>query len=81
MSADQCVSCGMPMRSAEDHALGDTARPYCRHCAAPDGSLKSYEEVLGGLTAFLLRTQGLDDAVARAAARSMLSTQPAWSKR
>jgi hypothetical protein len=34
---------------------------WCRHCARADGALKTYEEVLAGMTNFLTRTQGLDE--------------------
>jgi hypothetical protein len=74
----RCVSCGMPLRTAEDFPLADASKPYCRHCARPDGSLKSYDEVLTGMTGFLQQTQGLDGAVARDAAKSMMATMPAW---
>src|SRR5207245_1314483 len=39
-----CISCGMPLRTDEDHAAGDPTKNYCKHCARPDGSLKSYDE-------------------------------------
>jgi len=80
MTSDTCTSCGMPMRTDEDHALANSALPHCRYCSAPDGSLKSYDEVLGGMIAFLQKTQGLDMDVARGVATSMLATRPAWAK-
>ena len=64
-----------------DHAMKDASKPYCVHCARPDGSMKGYDEVLAGMCGFLKRTQGLDDAAARAAATSMMAKQPAWSGR
>jgi hypothetical protein len=42
--------------------------------------LKTYEEVLAGMTNFLTRTQGLDEQVARGAAVEMMARQPAWRK-
>jgi len=39
--------------------------------------LKSYDEVLAGLTAFLTRTEGLDPGVARRTAAGMMANQPA----
>jgi hypothetical protein len=81
MTTDTCDSCGMPMPTAEDHALADPALPHCRYCSAPDGSLKSYDEVLGSLIVFLQRTQGLEMDAARGVATSMLSTRPAWRER
>jgi hypothetical protein len=73
-----CVSCGMPLRTAEDFPLADASKTYCRHCARADGTMKSYDEVLTGMTGFLQQTQGLDGAVARDAARSMMAKMPAW---
>ena len=57
-----CISCGMPLRTNEDHTASDPAKDYCRHCARPDGSLKSYDEALRGMTGFLQKTQGLDES-------------------
>jgi hypothetical protein len=76
-----CISCGMPLRTPEDHALGDPQKPHCRHCARPDGTLQSYEERLAGMSDFLARTQGLDAATAREAARAWMAKLPAWSGR
>ncbi len=74
----QCISCGMPLRKAEDYPLGDRSRDYCVHCARPDGSLKSYQEALAGMSAFIVRTQGLTEAAAREAARGLMAGMPAW---
>jgi hypothetical protein len=76
-----CISCGMPLRTAEDYPQADTTRDYCKHCARPDGALKSYDEVLRGMTQFIVRTQGLDASVAEKAAKDMMKAQPAWQKR
>ena len=34
------------MEKPEDFALGDTSRPYCRHCTDARGELSPYEQVL-----------------------------------
>lgn len=78
---NSCISCGMPLRTAADHAAGDSTRSWCRHCASSDGQMKKYEEVLEGMTAFLCRTQGIDDDAARAMARQTMATLPAWKDR
>ena len=78
MSDKRCISCGMPMRTKEDHPLGDTSKDYCVHCAREDGSMKSFEEVLEGMAGFLRKTQGLSPDQARTAARSALVQNPAW---
>jgi len=74
----QCISCGMPLRRAEDYPLGDRTKDYCVHCARPDGSLKSYEEALSGMSAFIVRTQGIDEGAARRVAQGIMAKMPAW---
>lgn len=83
MSTDvmTCISCGMPMRTDEEHCLGDASKEFCRFCGTDDGNLKSYDEVLVGMTAFMTGTQGLDESVAREAAKGMLANMPAWKDR
>ena len=76
-----CESCGMPMNSPADHGGGDPDNPCCVHCCQPDGTLKSYEEMLAGMTAFMMKMRGLDEAAAEAAARDYMATMPAWSGR
>lgn len=73
-----CIACGMPMEKAEDFAMNDPAKDYCRYCMRPDGSMQDYEEKLDGLTGFLVKTQGLDETAARNAARQMMAKLPAW---
>jgi hypothetical protein len=78
---DACISCGMPMRTEQEHAAADPAKPYCVHCATDSGDLKTYDEVLHGFTGFLRRTQGLHEEAARRTAADVLATRPAWSGR
>ena len=73
-----CIACGMPMREAADFAQGDVTKDYCVYCARPDGSMQSYEEKLEGMSAFLVRTQGLDAQAATETARAMMAKLPAW---
>lgn len=73
-----CISCGMPMRSPEDHALGDTSKEFCKHCSTETGELKSREEVLKGISGFLMHTQGLDEGAALEAAALTMNKMPAW---
>jgi len=73
-----CIACGMPMTSADDFATGDTSKDYCKHCARPDGTMKSRSEVLEGMTAFLVRTQGVDSSAAGKIASEMMGKLPAW---
>ena len=76
-----CISCGMPMERAEDFAMADPARDYCRHCARPDGTMQSYGERLESMTGFIARTRGLDPERARESARAMMAGLPAWKDR
>lgn len=78
---NKCVSCGMPMLSADDHAAGDEFKDYCLYCANPDGSMKSYDEALASMTEFMMHTRNLDEATARTAAAEELSHMPAWRDR
>jgi hypothetical protein len=73
-----CIACGMPMEKTSDFAQGDETKEYCVHCARPDGSMQSYAEKLDSMTAFIVKTQGLDAKVARGAARSSMAKLPAW---
>lgn len=73
-----CVACGMPMKEPADFAMRDIKKDYCVHCARPDGTMQSYAEKLESLTAFIIKTQGMDKSVAREAAKNMMSSLPAW---
>ncbi|WP_068787205.1 zinc ribbon domain-containing protein [Paenibacillus phocaensis] len=73
-----CIACGMPLQEPGEYAMGDTSKDYCVHCSRPDGSMQSLEEKLDSMTAFIVRTQGLDGSAAKSAARSMMSRLPAW---
>lgn len=74
----KCESCGMPMRKAKDFGGRDTSNKYCGHCTTESGKLKSYEEVLDGLTNFIVQMQGLERRQAEKAARDGLSKMPTW---
>jgi hypothetical protein len=76
-----CISCGMPLRKAEDYPLGDQSKDYCVHCARADGTLKSYHEALEGMSAFIAKTQGLEPEAARQTARGAMAKMPAWRNR
>jgi hypothetical protein len=69
------------MKRAEDYPGGDTSLDYCVHCARPDGSMRSYEEAVEGMTQFMVTSQGLDESVARNMVVDMLAKLPAWSQR
>lgn len=71
----------MPMRSAADYPEGDESKDYCVHCARPDGSPQSYQERLENLTAFIVRTQGLEERAAGQVAATAMAQLPAWKGR
>jgi hypothetical protein len=73
-----CIACGMPMNEPADFAMEDTTKDYCRYCCRPDGTMHSYAEKLTGMTRFIVKTQGLDEQAAQAAARQMMAKLPAW---
>ena len=75
----QCIACGMPMEKDDEFATGDRSKNYCRYCARPDGSMQNYDEKLACMTGFLIRTQGLTEAVARKTARATMAALPAWA--
>ena len=75
-----CIACGMPMKEPADFAMGDINKAYCVHCARPDGTMQSYEEKLDSLTAFIVKTQGMDKVAAGDAAKNMMARLPAWKK-
>ncbi len=79
--SDICIACGMPMEKREDHALGNTTKPYCLHCARPDGSMRSYEEAVAGMSQFMMRAQGMDENAAREAVIAIMRKLPAWKNR
>jgi len=74
----QCIACGMPMSKPEDHAMSDPDKAYCFHCAHPDGTMVSRDEAREGLTAFMVNTQGIDEASARDAVLELMTKLPAW---
>ena len=76
-----CVACGMPMNEAADHAMGNSRKDYCLHCARTDGSMQGYDEKLESFADFMVRTQGLDKEAATAASRELMSNLPAWKDR
>jgi hypothetical protein len=73
-----CIACGMPMEKPELHASGDVDKDWCIHCARQDGSMRSYDECLVGMTGFIVKSQGLDEGAAREMAKTMMAQLPAW---
>jgi hypothetical protein len=73
-----CIACGMPMKETADYAQGDIKKDYCVYCARLDGNMQSYQEKLDSLTAFIIKTQGMEKNAAKEAANNMMARLPAW---
>jgi len=73
-----CIACGMSLNKKFDYAMNDETKNYCIHCARPDGSMKSFEEVKEGMANFIIQTQGLTREAAENAALSVMKKLPAW---
>jgi hypothetical protein len=78
VTVTKCIACGMPLSASEDHAMGDPSKDYCVHCAHPDGTMVSRNEARLGLTAFMVKTQGIDEAAALQAVDQLMAELPAW---
>jgi hypothetical protein len=74
----RCDSCGMPLATAADHALGDPEIPYCRFCTREDGTLQPRDELLERFTQWAMRQNGLDYSDSREQAIAYMATMPAW---
>jgi hypothetical protein len=77
---NHCMSCGMLLASAKDHAVGNTRMHYCRYCTTADGTLKPFDEVLNVMTEFFQKTQVLGEDAAHRAAFAVLRKNPAWKE-
>lgn len=73
-----CYSCGMPLKTHEDHALSDIHQKYCSHCTDAQGKLKSFAEILSGTADYLVHSQGLNNEAAVGMAKEMLFQMPHW---
>ncbi len=58
--------------------MSDPTKDYCLHCAHPDGTMVSREEARAGLTAFMVKTQGIDEGAAGRAVEEEMAKLPAW---
>ncbi|MBI1729767.1 hypothetical protein HYR53_04030 [Candidatus Acetothermia bacterium] len=72
-----CHSCTMPL---SDQTRGpNKAKPYCMHCTDTEGNLKSKQEVLAGISGWLMQWQGkITPAQARTRAANFMKAMPAW---
>ena len=72
-----CESCGMPMQRPEDHGAGDATNKYCRYCA-PDGRLKSREDVREGWINAVMKMENLLREEAEKKVDEAMPKMPAW---
>ena len=71
-----CQACGMPMSAPDAQGASDK---YCAYCSDSDGNLKSWEEAVSGLAAFLDAWQKVGVAESRKRATRYLTAMPAWA--
>ena len=76
--AKKCMSCGIPMTRPEDFGGGNPSNMYCVCCSNPDGSLKSYEELVEEMVNFMMTSQEMDRTTAENAVKDYMSKMPAW---
>jgi hypothetical protein len=67
------------MTKIKDFGGWDPANNYCVYCSNPDGSLKSYDEVLQSIASLIMVSQNIDEETAERAAKEHMSRMPAWS--
>ena len=73
----ECESCGMSMYNAVDFGGGQTTSKYCRYCA-PDGVLRSREEIRESWISAVMRMEGIDRAKAENKVDKKMCDMPAW---
>jgi hypothetical protein len=69
MTDDQmCKSCGMPMRSDEDHGGAKPENPYCKHCSDENGTVYPRDVRVKGMAQFMIKQTGMNEEEAMKAA-------------
>ena len=76
-----CESCDMPMTRDDDFGGSNPSNKYCNYCTDEHGNLKNYEDVLEGMTDFVVSQMGLSDDEARQTAADNMAQMPAWKNR
>jgi hypothetical protein len=77
-TATTCESCGMPLPTADDHALHDATIPYCQHCTDETGQLTAFDDRFERMVQWSVRKDGLDRPAAEAKTRDYMRSMPAW---
>ena len=80
MNNHVCESCGMPMKRNEDFGGGNSDKKYCVHCTDNLGELKSYDDILTGMTEFAMKTMGVSREEAQKTALDNMKKMPAWKE-
>lgn len=75
----KCESCGFPMNDKDDHGGSIIANQYCKYCA-PDGTLKSREEIREGWINYLITSENISQEEATLKVDEEMATMPAWKK-
>ena len=71
MTCPSCWSCGMALENGSNEQ-------YCAFCTDENGRLKPYQDILNGMSDYLVHSQGLDRGAAEEIAKDVLAKQPAW---
>ncbi|MFH1791253.1 MAG: zinc ribbon domain-containing protein [Candidatus Omnitrophota bacterium] len=72
-----CESCGMPMERPEDFGGRDIYCRYCVYCA-PNGMLRSREQVREGWIKAVMRIEGMTMEDAADKVDNEMAKMPAW---
>ena len=76
----KCICCGMPMNKKNDFAIGDESKDYCVYCAKEDGSMKSFDEAVEGMAAYMSESEKIDKNFARKKVLEYMKSMPAWKE-
>lgn len=75
-----CIACGMAMSRPEHYSQQDLSKDYCVYCTKEDGSMRSYDETLHGMTQLMIKSQGISEEAAKNAVKEMMAKLPAWKE-
>ncbi len=78
MVTQTCKSCGMPMETTEQYGGENPLNPYCTQCTDQVGNLTSYDDVLKGMTQYMITTMKLEYGIAEKTAKAEMIKHPAW---
>jgi len=74
-----CESCSMPMVKQEDFGGGDISCKYCIY-GAPDGSLRSKDEIRKGWIQAVMQMENLSKEEAKKKVDAIMPNMPAWKE-